>query len=210
MLIFLTGKPGVGKTSMLVELASQLQMEKGKDNKNPSSQTSFRNRKIGSNAEVNSQFSYKKPKRKVAGFLMEEIREGEIRKGFFMRDLASGEKELLAHLDSRFVNSGYHLSRFHVSMGAIDKSLARFEKSFPAAEYVFIDEIGRFGLFSETFSQVLDTVLHTPNKIIVATLHVNYLSLFGHLGEVLFLKQDNHAEIKEKLANMIGVSSKPL
>ncbi|MBS3118391.1 hypothetical protein J4417_01780 [Candidatus Woesearchaeota archaeon] len=184
MLIFLTGKPGVGKTSMLAELASQLQAEKGKD---------------------------KKPKRKVAGFLMEEIREGEVRKGFFMKDLASGEKELLAHLDSRFVNSGYHLSRFHVSMGAIDKSLARFEKSFPLAEYVFIDEIGRFGLFSETFSQALDTVLHTPNKIIVATLHVSYLPLFGHLGEVLFLKQDNHQEIKEKLATMIGVSSpKPL
>ena len=48
------------------------------------------------------------------------------------------------------------------------------------------------------------------NKIIVATLHVSYLPLFGHLGEVLFLKQDNHLEIKEKLANSIGVSSKPL
>ncbi len=206
MLIFLTGKPGVGKTSMLAELANQLQAEKGKDNENSSSRASFRNRKIDLKAEVlNHRFSYKKPKRKVAGFFMEEIREGEIRKGFFMRDLASGEKELLAHLDSRFVNSGYHLSRFHVSMGAIDKSLARFEKSFPEAEYVFIDEIGRFGLFSETFSQALDTVLHTPNKIIVATLHVSYLPLFGHLGEVLFLKHDNYQEIREELEKAVGI-----
>lgn len=165
MNIFVSGKPGCGKSTLIKEIIEE-----------------FKNKKI-------------------AGIITPELRDGYgYRKGFEVIDLASGAVETMASVG---ITNGPRISRYGVNIGGIDKIVELFLRSFEAAEFVFIDEIGKMEFFSEKFRQMLERVLGSDKKII-ATLHQNYVDEFKNKGIIFNLTRENKGEVKKKILEILG------
>ncbi len=127
--ILLTGLPGCGKTTALMEIIEKLNCKK------------------------------------VAGFYTQEIRQGDLRKGFSWTRL-DGATGILAHVDIK--------GRFNVGKDGAD--VAGFEKSVVPvldmeqsdAELFVIDEIGKMECLSAKFVAAVRR-LFTSEKSVLAT-----------------------------------------
>jgi nucleoside-triphosphatase THEP1 len=129
--------------------------------------------------------------RRIAGLSTPEIRRGNVRTGFKMIDLASGEEEMLASTSG----SGPSVGKYHVNLEGIDRMVAKVELSLDAAQFVFIDEIGKMELFSKRFKAFVDHAfsLDTP---IVAVVHRKFVSVYRSKGRLFSLTRDNFEEIR--------------
>lgn len=159
MNIFITGKPGSGKTRLIRELIEEA----------------------------------KRNNKKVAGIFSPEIRENNTRIGFEIIDLASGKKEIMAHV--KF--SPPRVSKYGVSIENIEKIVQEFEHSFNEAEYIFLDELGPMELKSKKFRALIEKII-SSEKINIIILHRSLLEKFKEKGEIF-----NLAEGKEKIKQAI-------
>ncbi len=143
-----------------------------------------------------------KQEKNVAGILTPEIRAAgaKKRKGFWIEDIASGKRELMASPD---FNTGFRVSRYKVNVDAIDRIVACCAKSFPDADYVLIDEIGRMELFSDHFRNMLEKIF-AGGKPIIAALHAMYADEYKERGTVLFLTKERYGEIKREALKIVG------
>ena len=140
----------------------------------------------------------KEVKGEVAGILTPDIRENG-RKGFWIADIASGKKKVMASVDIKPAK----VSKYGVDVDAIDDVVDTFLKSFEKADYAFIDEIGKMEFYSQKFKDMLDVVLKS-NKVVIATLHRNYVDRFKDMGEVFVLTRENYSGIKGEILKRVG------
>src|SRR5689334_22492393 len=75
----------------------------------------------------------------IAGLSTPEIRRRNVRVGFKIIDLATGEEEILASTSGK----GPTVGKYHVDVEAIDRIVEKTEASLPSANFIFIDEIGK-------------------------------------------------------------------
>ena len=124
--IFLTGRPGVGKTTIIMKVVD-----------------GFRGR--------------------AGGFYTQEIRKGNLRKGFQIRTL-DGRDGILAHVS----HSGpFRVGRYGVDVDAFDGiALLSLESALERDELVVIDEIGKMELFSRRFRTLIQKVLASDKRIL--------------------------------------------
>lgn len=169
MIIFITGKPGSGKTTLIKELIEELK-RKGKI---------------------------------VGGIISPEIRnkEGE-REGFYLVDLFSGEKALMA--DAKKIKSGLRVSKYKVSVENINRIIEIFWRSADKYNFIVIDEIGRMELFSDQFMVMLNKIFDS-GKPALASLHLSCLETFKEKGKVYFLTKDNYSKIKEEIKESLKI-----
>jgi nucleoside-triphosphatase len=138
----------------------------------------------------------------LAGFVTEEIREGDRRVGFSIETL-SGERGTLAHVD---YPGPPKVGRYGVD-------LAGFERlALPAlrrpADAVLIDELGKMELASVAFSDAVVGLLD-GNKPVVATVHAFRHPFTDRLkrlpdAEVVRLTRGNRDELPSLLAQRLA------
>jgi nucleoside-triphosphatase THEP1 len=168
MKFFISGMPGSGKTSLVMELINEL----------------------------------KKRGKKVVGLLTPEIRDEKSRKGFWIVDIATGQKALMASKDEKQIDATKGIARvasYVVSIGAIEKIVETMKSSIDKNECIaIIDEIGKMELCSRAFEQAIKELM-SSNIALVATLHRDYVDQYKKLykdAKFLWLTRKSFSKIK--------------
>ena len=104
-------------------------------------------------------------RRKAVGFYTQEIREGNVRKGFRWTTL-DGNTGILAHVDIR---GRYRVGKYGVDVPGFEKSVVPvLDFKQTSAELFVIDEIGKMECFSEKFVTAIRR-LFASNRSVLAT-----------------------------------------
>ena len=132
--VFLTGRPGVGKTTVLLRAIELLKAEGAR----------------------------------VGGMISREVREGGVRVGFEIVDLAGGRRGWLAHVRQK---KGPRLGKYRVNMEDLDGiGVEAILRAIEEADIVVIDEVGPMELFSERFVKAVELALES-GKPVLGTIH---------------------------------------
>jgi nucleoside-triphosphatase len=132
--------------------------------------------------------------RRIAGLSTPEIRRGGSRLGFRMIDLATGDEKVLASTSG----NGPTVGKYRVNLSALDEMVAAIQASIPMADFIFIDEIGKMELLSETFEQFAEQVF-SLDKPVIAVVHRNLVSRFRGKGKVFTLTRTNFEEVRRSI-----------
>ncbi len=109
-----------------------------------------------------------KDKMRIGGFVSGEIREGGVRRGFLIRDIGSGERGVLAHVDRQ---GNPRVGRYGVNLDDLNSvGVGAIHKALKDCDLVVIDEIGPMELFSKEFVKVVKDAF-SSDKHVVATIH---------------------------------------
>lgn len=114
------------------------------------------------------------------GFFTAEVREGGIRVGFAIEDLAGGRGMLARATDPGDrqprikARPGPRVGRYRVDVAALDEvgvaALERATSGGRPARLLVIDEIGKMEACSDPFRAAVERALDTPNLVIVGTI----------------------------------------
>jgi nucleoside-triphosphatase len=104
----------------------------------------------------------------IGGMLSREFREGGVRVGFEIQDLAGGKRGWLAHV---YQKSGPSVGKYHVNLEDLDNVGAQaITEAVEHADVVAIDEIGPMELFSGKFKGAAQKALESE-KLVLAVVH---------------------------------------
>lgn len=165
--IFITGRPGCGKTSLIKELIRELNLD-------------------------------------AAGFYTQEIREGNVRKGFKIITL-NGKEGILAHVN---IKSSYRVSKYKVNLKDLERiGVKSILDALKENKIVIIDEIGKQEMCSTKFRETTISALNSKNKIL-GTIKLTYDPFTDKIKKrsdtaIFKLTEENKAEIKEKIKELI-------
>lgn len=130
----------------------------------------------------------------IAGLSTPEIRRGGVRIGFKMIDLATGDEEILASTSGK----GPMVGKYHVNVAGVDDIVRRIEASLDAAQFVFVDEIGKMELLSAEFQRFIELVF-TLDKPVVVVVHQNLASRYRSKGKLFTLTRNNFEQVRESI-----------
>ena len=99
----------------------------------------------------------------VAGFYTEEIKEGEGRAGFKVRDFEGGEG-ILAH---KKYKSPYRVGKYGVNIKSFESiAIPALKSGLERKKILLVDEIGKMEMFSDKFRKQITKALEVPNPVI--------------------------------------------
>jgi len=100
----------------------------------------------------------------AGGFYTEEIRESGRRVGFGVRDLATGEQGVLAHVH---IAGPHRVGKYGVDVETFERvGVAALERALEASGCIVVDEIGKMELCSARFREVVQRVLAAPQPLL--------------------------------------------
>jgi nucleoside-triphosphatase len=132
--------------------------------------------------------------RRIAGLSTPEVRQRNVRVGFKVIDLASGDEEVLASTSGK----GPMVGKYHVNVDAIDRIVAKMDLSLPSARFIFIDEIGKMELFSSRFKEFVDRVF-LLDKPVIAIIHRSLVPVYRDKGRLFSLTRDNFEDVRTSI-----------
>ena len=100
---------------------------------------------------------------KIAGFYTQEIRQGNIRKGFSWRRL-DGSTGMLAHID---IKGSFRVGKYGVDVAGFEKSVVPIldiEKT--DVQLFIIDEIGKMECFSKEFVAAIRRLFKSDRSVL--------------------------------------------
>jgi len=131
--IAITGRPGVGKTTLIERVLDRLPVSAG-------------------------------------GMITVEIRKCGHRVGFAIRDVATGETGILAHVHHR---EGPNVGRYTVDLKSVrETGIGAIDRAIASAGLVVIDEIGPMELASPEFIPAVERALASDKSLLIST-HAN-------------------------------------
>jgi len=140
--------------------------------------------------------------RRIAGLSTPEVRRGATRVGFKMIDLATGEEDVLASTSGK----GPTVGKYHVDVAAIDEMIEAVQSTLDAADFIFIDEIGKMELLSKGFEAFIDHVF-LLDKPIVAVVHRSFVSRYRSKGRVFVLTHGNFEDVRKAVLTEIKTAA---
>jgi len=143
---------------------------------------------------------------KVGGMVSREVRDGSVRVGFEISDLASGQKGWLAHVEQPV---GPQIGKYRINLkdlleigvNAINRAAADSTISV-----VVIDEIGPMELCSDDFKTAVEKAVEA-GKPLIGTIHYKARSaLIDHIRsrsdvKILEITHDNRSYLKTAVLN---------
>ncbi len=144
---------------------------------------------------------------RAGGIYCPEIREGDVRLGFKIVDLMTGEGRILAHVGQR---EGPQVSKYRVNVENVDElSETAIERALQGADFVVIDEIAPMETYSEGFKRSVLDALDSP-KPLLAVIHQRTKS--GFIGgvkarddiKIFEAMPDAQARLSEQLAELVA------
>lgn len=147
--VLLTGRPGVGKTTVVRRLADRLTEAGGDASENGTGG--------GRGLDAGP------PALEVAGFLTEEIREEGERKGFRAVALPGGEARTMAH---REIEGGPRVAAYGVDVAAVDALAAETLDPDRAPDVWLVDEIGKMECLSGRFVEAVRALLDGDRPVV--------------------------------------------
>ena len=104
----------------------------------------------------------------VGGMFSREVREGGVRVGFEIVDIASGRRGWLAHVNQQ---DGPQVGKYRVNVGDLETvGVQAIIDAVENHDVVSIDEIGPMELFSEKFKEAAQKALES-SKLVIAVVH---------------------------------------
>ncbi len=89
----------------------------------------------------------------VGGIKTPELREGGIRRGFFVENVLTGEQALFA---STTFKGGPRVSKYYIRVKEFEKiAIPALSKAMEKCDVVIVDEIGKMELFSKSFADII-------------------------------------------------------
>jgi len=170
--ILLTGKPGVGKTTVLVETIRELEARGVR----------------------------------VGGMVSREVRDGGVRVGFEISDLASGRKGWLAHVEQQ---EGPQIGKYRVDLKdlvEIGVNAINQAASDSTTSVIAIDEVGPMELCSEDFRNAVEKAVEAE-KPLIGTIHYKARStLIDDIRsrsdvKIIEITHDNRSYVKRAVLN---------
>jgi len=107
--------------------------------------------------------------RHPVGFYTEEIRLGDLRKGFQLINL-KGNRSILAHI---LIESPYHIGKYRVDIKAFDEFLDSLDLEQHKDSPIIIDEIGKMECLSGKFVKMIWDILDSDNRVIATMSHTD-------------------------------------
>ncbi len=138
----------------------------------------------------------KAKKLKVGGFVSPELSEHGTREGFYVEDIATGKKAMLAETNA----GGPRVGKYRVNVKQFEAIALPVLKNHKQYDIIIIDEIGKMEMESEKFGDALADVLQT-NTHMVASLSNEYLQTYEIYGEVYPLDESNRNSLGVELLN---------
>nr|MDO8099460.1 NTPase [Candidatus Njordarchaeota archaeon] len=100
----------------------------------------------------------------VGGLLTPEIRASGERTGFYIVDLLTGEKGLMADVG---LGSEVKVGRYGVNLDVIrDIGVNTLHRALTKSDIIVIDEIGKMELYSEEFQEAVERVLSSSKPLL--------------------------------------------
>lgn len=115
----------------------------------------------------------------VQGFVSAEIRVNGVRVGFEIKNLYTGERGILAHVNQ---NEGPMLGKYRVNLNSLSKiGSSSIDSAFESADLIAVDEVGPMELYSNTFKVALKRAVGSK-KPMLCTIHARARdSLIGYI-----------------------------
>jgi len=133
---------------------------------------------------------------KVAGFTSPEHKKSGRRDSFYVQDVETGKKALLASVDSpapRVSKYGVDVKSFEsVAVPALQKAKSN------GCDVVIIDEIGPMEMYSSKFGDLLFDLFEMDIPVI-ASLHRNFVNDYNVYGDVYYIEADNRGRVFSRL-----------
>lgn len=176
--IFITGKPGCGKTTLIMEALRDLNL------------LSRRSLDEGGGA---------------GGFYTQEIKEGNVRKGFKIITLDNKEG-VLAHVD---IKSSYRVSKYKINIKDLEEiAVNSIFEALRENKIIVIDEIGKMELFSEKFKEGVLCALNSKNKVL-ATMKLMPDPFTNRIRKrkdtkIFYLTRENFQRIKKEITDLLS------
>lgn len=128
------------------------------------------------------------------------MRENNIRKGFKLINLATGEEGWLAHVNSK---SAIRVGKYGVELTSIERFSKNLE--WDDSEIIIIDEIGPMELKSKEFIKMIEMIL-LSDKSCLFTIHLKsghfLLKKVRKEFEVLVIDEKNRDSIADKIVQL--------
>lgn len=137
---------------------------------------------------------------KVGGFLSPEESHHGTRTAFYVEDIATGKRAVMASVDG----DGPKVSKYHVRVAAFESVALPAMAAKSRFDVMVIDEIGRMELKSRKFSDEIDRVFEHPVPLIAA-LQRDLVDQYAVHGEVFTLTESNR---EETLMELLGKATK--
>ena len=137
---------------------------------------------------------------KAGGIITPEIREGGVRKGFKIIDLAGRKEGILSHTDL----PGPRIGKYGVNLRDIeDMGVRAIENALedPEIKLLVIDELGSMELCSQEFKNLVGRVIDSDKDFLIV-LHRNFVKKYGR-GQVFVLTRDNRRVVKERICELL-------
>lgn len=104
----------------------------------------------------------------VGGMVSREVREGNVRVGFEILDLANSKHGWLAHVNQK---SGPQVGKYHVNLLDLETIGAKaIIDAIEKCDAIAIDEVGPTELYSLKFKQAVQSALDSQ-KLVLAVVH---------------------------------------
>jgi nucleoside-triphosphatase len=143
----------------------------------------------------------------VGGMFCREVREGGIRVGFEIRDISTGQRGWLAHVNQP---TGPTIGKYHVNLTDLDViSAGSILDALKNADILAVDEIGPMELLSPAFSNALTKAVES-SKPLIGTIHYRLSnSLVNTIKaredtEILNVTYENRESLHNLIANTIS------
>lgn len=140
----------------------------------------------------------------VGGFLSPEVKEHGTREGFYVEDIETGKKAVLAGVDI----DGPKVSKYHVGVRSFETIALPVLQRAREYDVIIIDEIGRMELKSTAFENALKDALDGGKPVVVASLHRDYVESYNGYGTLIELMMTNREAVYERLLKEVLVALK--
>lgn len=142
---------------------------------------------------------------KIGGFITPEVKEGNERIGFVVKDVYSGEEGILA---STKISDGPKLGKYRINVEEFENiALNALDFAIKNCDMFVIDEIGKMEFFSVKFEQKLMEILEADIPLI-AVLHRDFVDRFKRYGKVIEVNIENREKLPEEIVKEISGSTR--